>query len=949
VSNAVQRVIDALEAGGFEPRRNGAGWQARCPGHYDRNPSLSINEGDDGRALLKCHAGCTVDQVLAPLGLKFSDLFADQHHADAGARPGPERVEHPYLNSDGVPVARKVRLVRGGMTVKWPHRGKAIWWEYPHGGKWYTVRKLPEGALHEPARMLYRLPDLLAAIRDGRPVFVVEGEKCADALASLGLSATTGPAGASRGKPKWLPEHAETLRGASAVWVLADDDPQGGAHAETAAQTTYGVGVHDLRVVRFHGQRKPDGSTGGGDVADWLHERQGSGHSTEQIKAELLGLVEAAPRWEPKATPAPSGPPTPAKPEIARRAQGKALELPDVEPAAEPVNGDDLLAAVVDSVRRFVALPPGADVVVALWVAMTYLSDALDVMPRLLLTSPTRACGKSRLLAIIAALANRALSAASITASALFRVIEGTRPTLLLDEMDNGRLDENDELRAVLNSGHERANAFTIRNVGEQHEPKQFSTWAPIAFACIGKLPDTVASRCITVPMRRRAPNEAVERLRSGRLKADLEPRRRQFARWTRDHADEISAADPEVPDSLDDREADNWRALLAIADAAGGAWPGRARAAAMAAAGRRDEDAPGPMLLSDLRDLFRDRSTDRLATDTILGALRELDRRPWSEWKDGQPMKARGLARLLKPFGIEPRTVKLPGGVTAKGYLLEWFEEAFGRYLSPYPSPASPPAPVAAETLFSGASPTEAVTDSKSGPDPRQSRPVTEVTDSEPLLGGNGLGRGTDSDDADRRRREAEIRAALGGGSDACDLARALAASEAGWELDTTVTAFPGEGRHLETCDRLGVRSSDPSTWSREYRRQMRQDLESQIARRASRGAGPHVDPATPASPDGREERGGGLVGPAADAHGAPLPSALALPVPPPSPSLSLPTPLASPEPTPASERISRSQEQANADGGPSVAPPSPTSEPERDEAAEPVGSRGALSESPA
>jgi hypothetical protein len=239
---------------------------------------------------------------LEPIGLEASDLFEhrEQRDGDADRMADAERHEHVYKDADGVPVARKVRLVRGGMTAKWPEGGKAIWWEYPHNGAWCTVKNLPPGAPHDPPRMLYGLPEVVAAIREGRTVYAVEGEKCADALVELGLTATTSPAGASKGEPKWLPEHAEQLRGASAVRVLADDDDQGVAHAEATAHTTWGVGVRDLRVLQFKGQLRPDGARGGGDVSDWIHEEQRlRGRAPEMIREILVGLVEAAPEWRP--------------------------------------------------------------------------------------------------------------------------------------------------------------------------------------------------------------------------------------------------------------------------------------------------------------------------------------------------------------------------------------------------------------------------------------------------------------------------------------------------------------------------------------------------------------------------------------------------------------------------------------------------------------------------
>jgi hypothetical protein len=124
---------------------------------------------------------------------------------------------------------------------------------------------------------------------------------------------------------------------------------------------------------------------------------------------------------------------------------------------------------------------------------------------------------------------------------------------------------------------------------------------------------------------------------------------------------------------------------LLAIADAAGGEWPARARAAAETLAGSRGEgedDAIATTLLADLRDLFEQRKQIRLSSSEIVEHLGAREERPWSEWMQGKPMTTRQLAALLKPYGIEPRSVRLSDNKTAKGRHLIDMEDAFKRYL---------------------------------------------------------------------------------------------------------------------------------------------------------------------------------------------------------------------------------------------------------------------------
>jgi hypothetical protein len=137
------------------------------------------------------------------------------------------------------------------------------------------------------------------------------------------------------------------------------------------------------------------------------------------------------------------------------------------------------------------------------------------------------------------------------------------------------------------------------------------------------------------------------------------------------------------MPDGVVNRAADNWRPLLAIADAAGGKWPARARQAVqcLGAAAAGDERSMRVLLLSDVRAIFTERRLDRLPSAELVEALVAIEGRPWAEWKAGKPITANGLARLLGPFGIKPGTIRTANS-TPKGYQLAQFEDAFARYL---------------------------------------------------------------------------------------------------------------------------------------------------------------------------------------------------------------------------------------------------------------------------
>jgi putative DNA primase/helicase len=359
--------------------------------------------------------------------------------------------------------------------------------------------------------------------------------------------------------------------------------------------------------------------------------------------------------------------------------RGQALALAEIEPCPEPVNGAQLLDDIATEIRRYVVLNMVAAYAVALWVVSDHAFDRFFIFPRLFITAPEKGCGKTTLLDVIERLVRRPLTASNITAAALFRTIEAARPTLLLDEADT-YMRHNEDLRSVIDAGHQR-NGAVIRTVGEDHEPRRFSVWAPVVIAAIGHLPGTIEDRSVKIPMRRRRPDERVESFRLDRA-SDLDQLARKAARWATDNADALGVADPAMPNSIYNRAADNWRPLLALADLAGGDWPGRARNAAIeSSVDGEDAASTKVLLLGDIRNLFACKGANVLFTREILAALDADETRPWSEWKNGKPMTHHQLADQLKPFGIKPRTVRR-GAETDKGYKFDWFEDAFARYL---------------------------------------------------------------------------------------------------------------------------------------------------------------------------------------------------------------------------------------------------------------------------
>lgn len=363
---------------------------------------------------------------------------------------------------------------------------------------------------------------------------------------------------------------------------------------------------------------------------------------------------------------------------------GQTYSFDDIDPWPDPVDGAELLDDLSNTLCRHMMLPAGAADAVALWVLHAHAHDTATISPIMGITSPTPECGKTTLLTMLGALVPKPLAASNVTAAALFRAVEKWRPTLLVDEADTF-LSSSDELRGVINSGHNKATAFVIRTTGDDHEPRQFLTWAPKAIALIGKLPATLESRAIHLKLRRLAPGETVEPVRGDRL-GYLKPLARKAARWADDHARELAAADPDIPATLGGRRADNWRHMFAIAAIAGGGWQERAQHTAEALVAKDEGQTAGIMLLSDARDIFGERMIDRISSVDLAGALAQIETRPWPEWSKGKPITPTQIAKLLAPFAIAPSSVRIMEG-NVKGYKKERFDDAFSRYLPAVPS----------------------------------------------------------------------------------------------------------------------------------------------------------------------------------------------------------------------------------------------------------------------
>lgn len=366
------------------------------------------------------------------------------------------------------------------------------------------------------------------------------------------------------------------------------------------------------------------------------------------------------------------------------------------------------LAEVLDATQEFicsyVVLGRHEAVAATLWVGHTYVLDALDATGYLEIRSPVRRCGKTTLLSVLSLLVPRPWTTVEPSEAVFYRRIAANQPTILLDEADaifNKKSESTEGLRACLNAGNQRGMKVP-RCQPPRMDIVEFEVFCAKALAGIGGLPATITDRSIPVEMRRKGSGDRVERFRTRKARELAAPLVAELTRWGEGACDRVERelarveqlADEGGPlASLDDRAWEQaWEPLVAVASLAGKEWLDKAIAAAVHLSGSRDDELDtGVNLLADIRVVF-DGVPEResLATYELLDALLLLEESPWRDWwsdprsEDVKPSKAapRKLARTLKPFGIKRADVWMPSDASRKGYRLDDFRDAWGRYL---------------------------------------------------------------------------------------------------------------------------------------------------------------------------------------------------------------------------------------------------------------------------
>ncbi len=368
------------------------------------------------------------------------------------------------------------------------------------------------------------------------------------------------------------------------------------------------------------------------------------------------------------------------------------------QPKPPPVDGAAILDELRATVTRYVILPtPEAADAVTLWIAATHAQPAWAHAPRLVIRAPEKRCGKSRLLDIVEGTCHNPLITVNASPAAVYRAIgvDTSPPTLLVDEADTifggKNADANEDLRGLLNAGHQR-NRPTIRWDHNTRTLEKIPTFAMAALAGIGAMPDTIEDRAVVIRMRRRALGEKVAPYRHRRDRPALITLAARLAEWLGNNLTHLEAAEPVMP--LEDRAADTWEPLIAVADLAGGTWPTRARTAALTLTAARDEAAAASdriRLLADCRTAFAD--LDAIPTTVLLDRLKTDPEAPWADYGT-TGLTAMKLGGLLREYDIRSDTIRfgIPTG-QAKGYRRSDFVDAWNRYC-PLPDDSTPTEP---------------------------------------------------------------------------------------------------------------------------------------------------------------------------------------------------------------------------------------------------------------
>ena len=559
-------------------------------------------------------------------------------------------------------------------------------------------------------------------------VYIFEGEQKADLANELGFTATTSGGSTQIDKYYWQPLAGRT------VYLWADNDSAGAKWLEQLYQVLETLGVN-IKVIDAGVLGLPEK----GDIVDWVAmQRQAQPNiSNEDLAAAIKKLPIFADEQlvslladdldQPSSLILPQDGEQ-VTPELAQSIVERLAALPeleyqlkrsesakalnnmsvgtldklvkqarceleaettqslviDTEPYQKPVDGAAVANEIYQLIPRHIACTDAVAIASTLWIIFTWVIEASHIAPIAWINAPEKRCGKSQLLTLIALMSKRSLPSSNITAAALFRCIEKYKPTLIIDEVDTF-INDNEDLRGILNAGYSRDNPYIIRCAGDDNEPKEFYVYGAKALSGIGKIPSTLMDRSISLTLRRKPNNEHRDRVRdlsrdaTNTIKAKL-------ARWSDDNLLAVKEAVPTLPQAINDRMQDNWEILLKVAMVLGDDWLKRANQACIEISGiEHDEPSLNEQLLMDIRAVFERKKATRLFSDDLIVALCADPEMNWSTHNRGKTITQKQVSNRLSEYGISSRQMRI-GQDNRRGYDIADFTDTFKRYL-----PATP------------------------------------------------------------------------------------------------------------------------------------------------------------------------------------------------------------------------------------------------------------------
>lgn len=551
---------------------------------------------------------------------------------------------------------------------------------------------------------LYNLPRLLSS----DVVYIVEGEKCADYLNTLGLVATTFGSATSFKDVDFTP-----LQGKQCVLWCDNDDSgyQWLAKLQTALDKlaiAYDV-IDVYGIMLSNGQALPIK----GDCADFIDDHLKDGQDYQGVadliaRLPLLDMTKVIDQASLNDSLAQRK--AHLQQEIARLSELDDMELclslravasefgitkdklsqlvyeykqgdfiTDPTPYQEPIAGVALFDELYALADNHIIMSHELKTAFALWVLFTYLTDISDFAPIAWITAADKSCGKSTLLGLFERVVCRPYNMTDPTAAVIYRIVEKFKPCLLIDEIDTGLKDKNTIL-GIINAGYSR-HACKVGRVNNDKGGivEAFNAFGAKVLCGIGNLQGTTASRTIKFALKRKAKSETVKRTNQATLPyATTELIRQKCKRWCDDNRQAVQAVGIE-PLDVADRDFDNWYILLQIASVLG--VYDKAMQACLALCQAKDELSQNEQLLSDIRDIWQG---DKMALKFLCEKLNADDEKQWQTYNNGQEITVHQLSKKLRAFGINSKTIKTGVTTTAKGYDKTQFITIWERYLPP-------------------------------------------------------------------------------------------------------------------------------------------------------------------------------------------------------------------------------------------------------------------------